>query len=229
MCPFQCDDCIFYIFKHRLPDPNNPRDPLLQRCIRRINLDAMWAREPGTVEDNRREVETGIETAKILSIDPPYWPMGPIPPYDTFGYGVALTMVYRSLSHGKYADYLQFGSIRKVRSAFSNCYMASVTGHENANRIGRAIGKLYLTKCPTQSLWFGRFSEGRMGQIVKQDLGVSIKVLHELLRLIKEDIRIKQGLDKYMLFLTGTFVCICFCGSFRGHEVFLVDLGGLLQ
>ena len=192
----------------------------------------MWAREPGIVEDNRREIATGIEMAKILTIDPPYWPMGPFPPYDSFGYGVAVTMVYRSLTPGKYANYLQFGSIRKARSAFSNCYMASVTGHENANSIGRAIGKLYLTKCPTQSLWFGRFTEGclkRMGQIVKQDFGISIGVLHELLLLIKQDIRIKQGLDKYMLILTGAFACICFCGSFRGHEVFLVDLGGLLK
>ena len=110
--------------------------------------------------------------------------------------------------------------------------MALVFGHNQANSIGRAIGHIYFTKCPIQSLWFGRFVQGylkRMGQVIKKDIGISIEVLHEMLHLIKEDLKSTQGLEKYMLVMTGAFVCICFCGSFQGHEVLLVDLTGLIQ
>ena len=63
-----------------------------------------------------------------------------------------------------------------------------------------------------------------MGQVIKQDLGISIEVMHEMLRLIKEDLKSTRGLEKYMLIMTGAFACICFCGSFRGNGVFLVDM-----
>lgn len=55
-CPFQCGDCIFWILNRRIPNNLNPRDSSLLRCIRQVNLDAMWAREPGTVNDNRRDI-----------------------------------------------------------------------------------------------------------------------------------------------------------------------------
>lgn len=233
LCPFQCDNCVFYILKHRTPDHSNPTDSLLMRCIRRVNLDAFWAREPDTVSDNRRDLEAGIKIANTLRIDPPFWPMGPFPTIDICGYGVAISMVYKSLSPGRHdKSYTQFETIRKLRPAFSNSYMASALGHNQANSIGRTIGHVYLTKCPTQSLWFGRFTEGclkRMGQVIKRDLGISIEVLHEMLRLLKEDLKSTQGLEKYMLIMTVAFSCICFCGSFRGHEVFLVGLAGLIQ
>ena len=32
-----------------------------------------------------------------------------------------------------------------------------------------------------------------------------------------------------MLIMAGAFSAICYCGSFRGHEVFLVDLHGLIK
>jgi len=53
------------------------------------------------------------------------------------------------------------------------------------------IGKLWggdkakqvLTDCPSKSLWFERFSKGRlsrMGQIIKQDRAVSLVLMHAL-------------------------------------------------
>ena len=32
-----------------------------------------------------------------------------------------------------------------------------------------------------------------------------------------------------MLVMAGAYSAICFCGSFRGHEVFIVDLEGLIK
>lgn len=109
LCPFQCDNCLFYILEHRMPDPLNPKDSILEQCTRRVNLDAMWAREPGTVSDNRQDLDSGIKIAMTLGYDPPYWPMGPFPKIDSCGYGVTVSMVYKSLSLGRHdKNYSQF-------------------------------------------------------------------------------------------------------------------------
>jgi len=48
LLPFQCDLCVFRNLTCRNPHANSPDDFLLC-CIRRVNLDAMWGREPSTV------------------------------------------------------------------------------------------------------------------------------------------------------------------------------------
>jgi len=48
MCQFQGDLCHFRNIQRRDPVIRNVKDSLSLRCIRRANLDAMWAREPTT-------------------------------------------------------------------------------------------------------------------------------------------------------------------------------------
>jgi len=61
MCQFQCDLCHFRNIQRRDPLVGNVKDSLSLRCIRRANLDAMWAREPTTVGGNLREVKRLLE------------------------------------------------------------------------------------------------------------------------------------------------------------------------
>ena len=68
-----------------------------------------------------------------------------------------------------------------------------------------------------------------MGQIVRQDLGISIEVELQLLEQIKQEIKISEGWERELLIMAGSYAAICYCGSFRGHEVFLVDLDGLFK
>ena len=56
-----------------------------------------------------------------------------------------------------------------------------------------------------------------MGQIVRQDLGISIDVELALLEQIKQDIQTSEGFERDVLIMAGTYTSICFCGSFRGH------------
>ena len=44
---FMCDLCHFRRLKWRDPDSSQASDELTLLCIRRANLDAFWAREPG--------------------------------------------------------------------------------------------------------------------------------------------------------------------------------------
>ena len=192
MCSFQCDTCIFYMMKGRYPIERNNKDILLEICIRRANLDAMWSREPSTVAGNRRETEKMIKTGSDLGIEPSFEALGPFPLNDVQGFKVAVCMLKRSLEPGRYAIYSQFETIRKFRSTYSNIYMASIQGCMEASSIGRSTPKSFLSHCPTNSLWFEKFSLGclkRMGQIIKQDLGISIEVELALLEQIKQDIK----------------------------------------
>jgi hypothetical protein len=52
MCPFKCDLCHFRNIQKRDFCPTNVIDKLLLQCIRRVLLDAFWARESSTVRVN---------------------------------------------------------------------------------------------------------------------------------------------------------------------------------
>ena len=47
--PFQCDWCWFINLKGREAITGSNKDERLLGYIRRVNLDIMWSREPGTV------------------------------------------------------------------------------------------------------------------------------------------------------------------------------------
>ena len=51
--------------------------------------------------------------------------MGPFPLEDTFGMVLAVGMLIRSMGKGRYQSTLQFESVKKMRSSFSNMWHAS--------------------------------------------------------------------------------------------------------
>ncbi len=110
-------------------------------------------------------------------------------------------------------------------------YMSSLKGVSNLRSFGGNIAKVQFSDCPTNSLWFERFSRGclsRMGQVVKQDMAISLGVMHAMLSLLNEAWKGAQGgREQSHIANVGAYISIAFCGSFRGAEVFLVDLFGL--
>jgi hypothetical protein len=67
-----------------------------------------------------------------------------------------------------------------------------------------------------------------MGQDVRQDTALSVSVVLELLHHLEMDLEAAPDMEAQRPFITlGAFICIAFCGSFRGAEVFLVDCAGL--
>ena len=158
--PFQCDLCHFRNMTGRDPVPNLPQDIRLEKLIRRANLDALWSREPSTVSSVLLLSRQGIATAKALGIQKAlYRPMGPFPLEDTFGMAAAVVMLHQSLKPGKYDRNVQFGTVCKFRSSFSNVYQASAEGHQ-AMVMAKDTRKLAVTKCPTYGEFFERFVKG---------------------------------------------------------------------
>jgi hypothetical protein len=68
LTPFQCDLCHFRNLQDRDPIQNLPQDARLLKLIRRANLDALWSREPGTVNSNLLLCKQGSRIAKSLGI-----------------------------------------------------------------------------------------------------------------------------------------------------------------
>jgi len=103
MCQFQCDLCHFRNIQRRDPVVGNVKDSLSLRCIRRANLDAMWAREPTTVGGNSREVKKLLEKGSVLGYAPESLvvPAGPFLLRDKQLMSVASTMMLRLLDAGK--------------------------------------------------------------------------------------------------------------------------------
>jgi hypothetical protein len=201
--------------------------------LRRCNLDAFWGREPTTVLANRRNVDQLIQSwTGVLSAEPSLPSLGPFPPEDCFGITGSVGMLLKSLKVGRYADYTQFETMRKLRSAYSNLHHASAVGSTSMMTLGKDTAKTFLSTCPTNSLWFERFCKGcfkRMGQESHQDLAMSIKVLLALLEILEAEWLAADGQIREGLAMVGAFVCIAFGGSFRGDEVFHTDLYGLLK
>ncbi len=174
---FQCDTCVFINLLQRLPVLDSPKDDLILCCIRWANLDALWGKEPSTVGSTALSVQQTVALLGEVGISPEYPSLGPFPVRDQLGYGIAVAMLLKSLEPGRYADYQQFDTIRKLRAGYHNVYMSSVAGASSLRTVGGDKAKQFINVCPTHSSWFSSFALGclrRMGQDVCQDRAISL-------------------------------------------------------
>jgi hypothetical protein len=111
-------------------------DSGLLRCLRRLNLDAFWIREPTTVSENLGKINRALQIAHELgSKTPPMPKLGSWKLEDEFGATTAAIMLKHSLDPGATESTLQFETVRKMNSAFVSMYHASVE-NESTSIIG---------------------------------------------------------------------------------------------
>jgi hypothetical protein len=229
--PFQCDLCHFRNVYKRDPSGRKGSDLLALRCIRRANLDALWAREPGTVAGNlsgaKRLHDIGTGILEIPGITPP---MGPFALQDKFGMGIAMTMLLRSLDAGKNERTIQYSTMRRLRSAYSNIYNAS-SSLSNVAVMAQETRKVFSTDCPTYGYWFERFMKGchkRMGDEVNSDYALSLDIVLELLKRLERDWRLAKTLDaQWQVCRFACFLVIGYCKALRGEEIVKTKIGGM--
>ena len=116
MMSFQYDLCHFRNLMQKGP-VHSEADIRLVMDIRCVNLDAFWAREPGTVGATKRE---GVKIGKLgdsMGLSNIIPATGPFPVEDTMGMGIAVCMLQHSLDKGRYQNNLQFETVRKLRSS----------------------------------------------------------------------------------------------------------------
>ena len=227
---FQCDLCIFRTLFNRDPiQLEGDRHSL--SIIRRMNLDAIWSREPSTITNNLRNLTKMIRFCETHGLEPQLPQLGPWELKDTLGYCLAFSMLEHSKSSGKHArSHTQFATIRQQRAAYSNLFQASCNMNHSYNSITQSNqGRFHLAQCPSNSVWFTRWSRGcetRMGYIIKQDKALSIDILkalisHWIIDIENSNIGSWQRLKTCMAL---TYITISFVASLRGAEGLKLDL-----
>lgn len=237
MTSFQCDLCHYRNIKRRDPNPEgDPKDACALRNIRRANLDSLWSREPSTVRTNLAllrkmcaygEARLDYDAEEIIP------EMGPFEVRDDFGMRVASLTTERSLDKGTTEANLQHATVRRFRSTFSNMWHASKEGGLDAVAV-RDTSKLIQTSCPTFKDWYERFSLGlhkRMGDNVRQDKAVSVKVMLELMSSFDKDWveMTRRGApekDLRRVLFSALFCVVAYVVALRGEEVPLMDIAG---
>lgn len=231
---FQCDLCIFRnLFKR------DPREVELDKenlkVIRRMNLDSIWAREPSTTYQNMLSLVKLVVTCESHGFDPDLPKLGPFPVKDVMGQCVAFSMLIQSRRPGKHTKmYTQFATIRKQRSAFSNAYSASMEAENDGAVISSGTQTTArITACPTNSMWFSRWSTGcetRMGFVLKQNKAISIDVLKAMITSFRADIvSFDAGSwERQRLCMGLIYSIITFVASLRGSEGLKLDMEGLI-
>ena len=223
ICPFQCDLCHFRNIKKRDPRAHSKFDYSLMVAIRRGSLDAFWGRRSGTVSNTRRGVQTILDISQgVYGINNILPDMGPYRLEDDWGMGIAVCMLHKSLNKGDYSAFVQFATVRKLRSVFSSVWNASVhTPLEGV--MAKDTTKIYVTQCPTYSLWFERFTRGlhvRMGDDRRPDSAISVRLMNVLME--RADLDYIEAYDQDQaryIGRAGLFFLSTFLGGLRGEEV----------
>ena len=154
--------------------------------------------------------------------------MGPYPLEDTFGMGPAVVMLQLSLKAGLNDKHVQYNTVRRFRGAYSNVYNASTSALTGTTMVG-GTKRLGVTKCPTYSDWFTRFSRGchkRMGDNTRPDRAISINIMLEIFRQLEFEWR-DPSKNRFELALEGAYYVIAFCCALRGEEIGKADLAGI--
>ena len=233
MVPFECDLCIFRKLHGRSPESKDSMDNLLLGTIRRMNLDAFWSSATATVDGNKDKLDLGLRLSGLVGLKGPYIHEGPLPDYDHCGYEVAAQILLYSKRKGRTnKGHLQFDTIRKVRTGYSNQMRASPQMNSSTLSLGDQKGNYQrLSLDPCASLWFSRFMKGckhRMGQEWKPNKGMSVEllllVLSEAGRRVEGAASVRE-VHRWAVF--HTYSVVCYVISLRGSEGLLLDLEGL--
>ena len=234
MTVFECDLCHFRNIRKMDPQWGNEFDAFMLMVIRRATLDAFWARASSTVTANlKRAGKDTLEGSFRTAMEGPQMvPLMGCPHLeDRVGMAPAILSLVASLRKGLYADHLQWASIRKTRSWYSNAYKAGA-GYQNNTVYSRTGQSMIATTCPTDGPWFTNFMRGlklRQGEITKQDHPFTSPIILALDQVCElhwtklVDEKDKADVEDFMV-----FVLMEFCGDLRGEEVTLLSLKGLM-
>ena len=122
---FECDVCHFRNINKRDVLWGSRRDLNTLVAIRRATLDAMWSREESVVKGNFNRMRRDLEgAAKNLSVGNIFPAMGNPELEDKKGMGLAVIMLEASKRPGKYANHLQYDTMRKAGTWYMNAHEA---------------------------------------------------------------------------------------------------------
>jgi hypothetical protein len=229
MYPFQCDECHFVNLHCTSSRASDLKDGLCLLALRRAILNSFWARETATVDANRREAARYIQAAGMMGVARPYPRRGPFPMKDEWGMMTAMILLLRSREKGKNAEFVQYETIRKVRSHYSNFIHTTPGG----------VGDIFIpsdsmvngiSRSGTNTLWFKRFMKGchsRMGDVWCPDRPLTMRETLLCQEMLEEDWKTfeNNSVGRLKTALTGVLITAGLGGGMRGEEIIRIHTG----
>jgi hypothetical protein len=169
------------------------------------------------------------ESVGMQGVSPP---LGPYSTDDTMGMGLAVCILIRTLDPGRTEELIQFSTARYLRSVYSNIYHASSQHQRGMGVMAHNTSKIWVTECPSYGYWFERFMRGvhkRMGEEVRSDYALSIRVLHKVLWHLERQwseartIETRKEVVEIAIFIVAGYYL-----ALRGEEVVKMDIAGFL-
>ena len=237
MAPFQCERCWFINLHHKEPTAGCGEDECLLFFIRRVNLDVMWAKEPGTVNSSLGQYKKAKRLSEELGLTSPNFPpKGPWPVWDGVGMTTCLVMLKASTKKGSYSmSHQQYDTIRKLRSVYTSLYQSSILGEEQGVVFAGEKGRKYRTAHgETESIFYKLFNMGldkRMDKEKRSDLALEFKLLLTILTRVERELHEKdtEVSRRRFLMVFGAYLVIGYGGSLRGNEGFFVEGKSLIN
>ena len=232
--PFECDLCSFRNVCGRQPILGNRKDQYTLTCIRRVQLDVMWAREPHTVSSNwaRIKADYNLAAGSLGVLPEALLPqLGSSKVKDRVGMAAALATLITSMRQGRNSTNIQWDTMRKTRTWVTNVHDAG-RDYSCEAVVGLDRAKQFVTSSHTFGKWYGRFMRGvrlRMGMIRKQNEALTSPLAMAVCRAAEfRWSRTELDASKEELEDTVCFMLLAFTAGLRGEEVPLVSLEGLL-
>ena len=229
LTPFQCERCWFInLYERQALD--SVSDLVVLDTLRRANLDMFWSRTTSTVKGSMSSIKDTIARCKAAGRKVALEGMEPWDIGDSSGMGTAVLMLEKSVCKGKNSDaYMQFSTVRKLRTARANVYGAtSQAARLRYNLKGKNSQVLHLNDGPSQSVLMERFVKGmeaRMPQDSMRNLPMTGDlVLHVLSELELEwlDICTMPERKRWVLMLAA-YLSVVYGLSLIGCEALWVD------
>lgn len=233
ICPFECDNCVFFRMKGYLPNWTDVKDLRLLIYIRRANLDAFWSRRPSTVKGLASLFLEQAAVGERFGFQM-FEPLGPFGRKYDSGMRAAIGLLVRSQKPGLHEETMKFSSVRKARALHTDVYNASARAIEGGLVWRSDRARFIATKAPTDSTWFNAFMNGyraRVGERRKQDVAISIELMKAIQTSLEEDweqARMQNDkIEMRRLAEHGAYYLFLYCGSLRGFEGPKVKLSDL--
>lgn len=229
LTPFQCELCLFQNVHGRNPNWFSSVDKLNIRLLRRANLDAFWARTSNTVQANLNQLRRYYATEDELGFEST--PLrGPMPLEDNQGAGPAMVILKRSLDPGRNAATVQFGTVRKLRSTYTNFWQASQMS-QSTTVFSLENGKSwFVNSCPANSFWFNRFIKGmheRSGDQPNVNEAISCELMSEIMTRLNKRVLNNPRDSRSIEF--ACYLLFSFLAALRGNETMMISLGSILE
>lgn len=131
--------------------------------------------------------------------------------------------------------YVQFDSIRKLRSAYASVFQSSPSFDKQCLVMKGERGRLLeTTNMPTDSVLFRKFMIGcekRMGRLVIQEKGISIEMMMGVMDILEEEFldEATEPRRKRTIAICGGASVILYGGALRGGEIFLLEASELIK